>query len=189
MDWTENLISLIKEKKIRGVIFDFDGTLHLLSVDWDGLKKELIEKYDLKNSFRIKEMLNQIKEKFGDKELQTANKIVLQYEKAKIHESQIDKNLLQMIEHLAEMNVKLAICSNNMTETITTFLQKHDINSYFDIVIGKDMVQEYKPDPEGLKRILTEWAYEKDEVIFVGDTEVDNQTAKNCGIQFLLIQL
>src|SRR5581483_7488114 len=118
MDWTENLISLVKEKKIRGVIFDFDGTLHLLSVDWDGLKKELIKKYDLKNSYRIKEMLDQIKERFGDKELQTANKIVAYYEKAKIHESQIDKNLQQMIELLAKMNVKLAVCSNNMTDTV-----------------------------------------------------------------------
>jgi phosphoglycolate phosphatase len=46
-------------------------------------------------------------------------------------------------------------------------------------------VKNPKPHPESIEKILQSLNLKKEETIFVGDSEVDQQTAKSSGVRFV----
>jgi phosphoglycolate phosphatase len=46
-------------------------------------------------------------------------------------------------------------------------------------------VKNPKPHPESIEKILQSLNLKKEETIFVGDSEVDQQTAKSSGVRFI----
>jgi phosphoglycolate phosphatase len=46
-------------------------------------------------------------------------------------------------------------------------------------------VKHPKPHPESIEKILTALNLSKEEALFVGDSEVDRQTAESCGVRFI----
>jgi phosphoglycolate phosphatase-like HAD superfamily hydrolase len=42
-----------------------------------------------------------------------------------------------------------------------------------------------KPHPESIEKIVQKFDLNKEEVVFVGDSEVDQQAAKSAGIKFI----
>ena len=42
-----------------------------------------------------------------------------------------------------------------------------------------------KPHPESVEKILEAFHLQRDEVLFVGDSEVDQQTAESSGVHFV----
>jgi len=41
-----------------------------------------------------------------------------------------------------------------------------------------------KPDPDGVRQILEAWGLKREDVAFLGDSSVDEETAKNAGVAF-----
>jgi len=56
---------------------------------------------------------------------------------------------------------------------------------FFDMVVTALDVKNPKPHPESIEKILQGLNLKKDEAVFVGDSEVDQQTAKSSGIKFV----
>ena len=54
-----------------------------------------------------------------------------------------------------------------------------------DIIFGRDDVIDAKPDPEGLITIIKLLGLEKEFVLFIGDTDVDEKAAKSAKIPYL----
>jgi len=46
-------------------------------------------------------------------------------------------------------------------------------------------VKNPKPHPESIEKIIQELHLNKEEAVFVGDSDVDQQTAKSSGIKFI----
>ncbi len=46
-------------------------------------------------------------------------------------------------------------------------------------------VRNPKPHPESIEKIIQKFNLNKEETVFVGDSEVDQQTAKSSGIKFI----
>jgi phosphoglycolate phosphatase-like HAD superfamily hydrolase len=46
-------------------------------------------------------------------------------------------------------------------------------------------VQNPKPHPESVEKILQKFNLNREETVFVGDSEVDEQTAKSSGVKFI----
>ncbi len=53
-----------------------------------------------------------------------------------------------------------------------------------DLIVGAEDVQIEKPNPEGLLLAVEQLGIRKEEVLYVGDSLVDAQTAQNAGISF-----
>ena len=53
----------------------------------------------------------------------------------------------------------------------------------FDPMVGADHGRKTKPDPTMALDILAQWNLNPAEVLFVGDSETDVQTALNAGLQ------
>jgi HAD superfamily hydrolase (TIGR01509 family) len=64
-------------------------------------------------------------------------------------------------------------------------MERFDLWPYFDMVVTALDVKHPKPHPESIEKILTALNLNKDETLFVGDSEVDRQTAESYGVRFI----
>jgi HAD superfamily hydrolase (TIGR01509 family) len=98
--------------------------------------------------------------------------------------------LMRMEPHLKELLriipplVKRAIATNR-SYTIGDVLRIHDLEGAFDLVISALDVERPKPDPESVLKILTHFACSPSEALFVGDSEVDEASARGAQIPFI----
>jgi len=78
----------------------------------------------------------------------------------------------------------LAIATNR-SNTISDVLQRHGLEGLFDIVVSSIDVQNPKPHPECIIKILRFFQITREQAIYVGDSLVDSQTARAAGVSFV----
>ncbi|MFZ5452943.1 MAG: HAD family hydrolase [Thermodesulfobacteriota bacterium] len=78
-------------------------------------------------------------------------------------------------------NFASALATNRSTTT-RAVLQYHRLEEHFDLVISALDVSHPKPDPEAFWRILEHFGLEPQEAIYIGDSRVDEEFAKNAGV-------
>ena len=78
----------------------------------------------------------------------------------------------------------LAVATNR-SNTIGDVLEHHGLKEYFDMVVSSLDVQDPKPHPEALYKILDRFQISPEQSIYVGDSLVDYETAKAAGVPFI----
>ena len=92
--------------------------------------------------------------------------------------------LLQML-NLLKTNGILCAINTNRTTSMKHIMERFGLWPFFDMVVTALDVKNPKPDPESIEKILQHFNVKKEETVFVGDSEVDQQTAKSSGIRFI----
>ncbi len=64
-------------------------------------------------------------------------------------------------------------------------MERFNLRPYFDIVVTALDVEHPKPHGESIEKILTKFKLKKNEVLFIGDSDVDKQTAEASGVSFV----
>ncbi|WP_027184910.1 HAD family hydrolase [Desulfovibrio inopinatus] len=95
----------------------------------------------------------------------------------------MEEGLLPVLNLLRAKNIKMAI-NTNRTNTMELLLTMFDLEGYFFPVITSIKVSRSKPNPEGVHRILEAWKLERDEVGYIGDSHIDQETAQAAGVMF-----
>ncbi|MEE9455448.1 MAG: phosphoglycolate phosphatase [Paracoccaceae bacterium] len=90
----------------------------------------------------------------------------------------------EALDNLKSRGYTLGVCTNKAHSITLQILENLNLNEYFDVVIGGDSLPTHKPDPAMLHACVR--ALGEDDVWYVGDSEVDAQTAKAAGIRFAL---
>lgn len=80
--------------------------------------------------------------------------------------------------------VKTAVCTNRTT-TIGQVLKMFALDSYFDLVVSALDVDRPKPDPESVHKILGHFRADPERCLYIGDSEVDAQTACFARVPFV----
>ncbi len=96
----------------------------------------------------------------------------------------MEPNLLQALDTLKQRGVLRAI-NTNRTGSMKFILEAFSLRPYFDMVVTALDVQNPKPHPESVGRILGAYRLRKEEAVFVGDSEIDRRTADAAGVRFL----
>jgi HAD superfamily hydrolase (TIGR01509 family) len=96
----------------------------------------------------------------------------------------MEPHLIQTLEELKEKGVLRAI-NTNRTTSMKYIMERFNLWSYFEMVVTALDVQNPKPHPESIEKILQEFNLKKEEAIFVGDSDIDRQTAKSSGVKFI----
>jgi phosphoglycolate phosphatase len=78
----------------------------------------------------------------------------------------------------------LAVATNRST-TIGKVLELNNLTQYFDIVVSSLDVQNPKPHPESIFKILDFFGIEPDKCYYVGDSEVDYKVCRAAGAPFI----
>lgn len=99
----------------------------------------------------------------------------------------IQPDLLPMLEMLAARGIRMGV-NTNRTDTMGLILQMFDLERFFFPVITSSQVSWSKPHPESMHRILQTWYLGPEEVVYIGDTDVDARVAAATGVSFWAYQ-
>ncbi|WP_163337039.1 HAD family hydrolase [Desulfopila sp. IMCC35008] len=96
---------------------------------------------------------------------------------------QIEPDLIPFLE-ATKSRFNLAIATNR-TDTMEALLDEFSLTGYFGKVQTASNSRKPKPAADPLLEILEHFDNTVDEAIFIGDSTVDEETAKNCGMRLV----
>jgi phosphoglycolate phosphatase len=79
----------------------------------------------------------------------------------------------------------LTALATNRTTTTPAVLHFHSLADQFDMVVSAQDVSWPKPHPESFWRILEHFELSPGEVVYIGDSQVDEDFARNAGVPFI----
>ena len=91
----------------------------------------------------------------------------------------------ELLEDLQKRGVKMAVASNKYHSATLKLIAHFFPNIHFELVLGNREGVPRKPNPRIVEEILEYTKVGKNEVLYVGDTNVDMQTAKSAEVDCL----
>ncbi|MBQ8291907.1 MAG: HAD-IA family hydrolase [Clostridia bacterium] len=86
--------------------------------------------------------------------------------------------VLEMLEKLKTVGYTLTVVSNKANEEACKLTKKY-FGALIDITVGAREEIRKKPYPDTVFEVLAQTGYRQSQAVFIGDTEVDIETAKN----------
>jgi phosphoglycolate phosphatase len=96
---------------------------------------------------------------------------------------QLETGLTELLTWLSGKGFHMGV-NTNRTNTMDMLLEHFGLSGIFDPVIQASCVSRPKPSPEGVLAILDGWRMLPGEAVFIGDSHVDEQTARAAGVRF-----
>ena len=162
------------------VVWDLDGTLVRLVVDWDVVTGDVAavfeaagvdaDGYDLWGMLDLadeSDLRDDVEAVIGDHERTGAER----------------SERLPHADFVGRFDAE-GVCSLNAERACRTALDVHGLASHVDAVVGRDSVATRKPDPAPLLETLDRLGAEPDEAVFVGDSVRDEEAARRAGVAF-----
>lgn len=106
------------------------------------------------------------------------------YETATADLSRPYPGMVAALKDLQSQGYRMGVCSNKPRGPAVHLLMQMGLDGYFDVVIGGDSTAARKPHPLPLQETLK--ALGSDKVLYIGDSEIDAQTAVAAKIPFVL---
>lgn len=183
-----NIISKIS--KYKGAIFDLDGTLIDLGVDWPKLKQELAKYCFSKRGIDIEftpldQKILYIKKFFGERFYLGLLKIISDFEMRETN-YKFNEELLNYINSTSQQ--KIAIYSMNTKKCVDNILKKY-FQRKADIVVSKENCSGPKPSGKDILKIINKWGFKKDNVIFIGNSKNDLISGRKAGVATYIIEI
>lgn len=93
----------------------------------------------------------------------------------------------QVVRSLRASGLTLAILSTKHRYRIQDVLLRERLIDAFAVIVGGDDVAAHKPDPAGLQSAVTRLRRLPSEVLYVGDSTVDAETARRAAVPFVAV--
>ncbi len=94
--------------------------------------------------------------------------------------------VVRLIKALKSNEIKIAVVSNKADFAVKNLVKKY-FDGMFDFAVGEREGIAKKPAPDSVLEAIKAFNAEKDEALYVGDSEVDIDTAKNAGIDCIAV--
>lgn len=89
----------------------------------------------------------------------------------------------KVLQTLKSNDKKIGIVSSRWGQRINDILVNLDARNLVDIIIGTEHVEKYKPNPEGLFKIMD--MMDAKNALYIGDSYIDAETAQNAKVDFV----
>ncbi|MEN9551156.1 MAG: Phosphoglycolate phosphatase [Pseudomonadota bacterium] len=101
--------------------------------------------------------------------------------------SHLYPHVKEVLTRLRQQGSKLAVVTNKEGRYTDIVLRVHGLTDLFDIVISGDSFPVKKPNPTSVQNCLTRWNVLPQQALFVGDSSIDAQTARNANVPVWLL--
>ena len=91
-------------------------------------------------------------------------------------------------EFLQRADVRKAVLTNKLERLARSVLQRFDLIGYFEKICGYDTTGFRKPDGRALVWVLGALGLTPNQVVYIGDSDVDMRTANEAGVSFVLVK-
>lgn len=179
----------------KGLVFDLDGTLVYSIEDIADSMNKVLEAHNLKtydyetykvfvgNGLRklCERALGDAYQK-GEKFEAIFEELMNTYADNCVNKSCLYPGISDLLTSLKDKGLKLAVLSNKanrLTQIVGASLLKE---WKFDFILGEGGDIPRKPETKGVEHILSSLDLKKDEVLYIGDSGVDMQTAENANL-------
>ena len=92
-----------------------------------------------------------------------------------------------VVPELKQLGLALGVVSTKYRRRIDVVLARENLRAYFDVIIGGEDVSHPKPHPEGALKAAQALGAAANEVLYVGDSVVDAETARRAQIPFVAV--
>lgn len=96
------------------------------------------------------------------------------------------EGVVDLIKELKDEGYKV-IAYSNKPDSVLKPLMKEKFGDVFDDVLGQVEGQAPKPNPEILLNMLDRIGISKDDAVYIGDSDVDVETARNAGMKMIAV--
>ena len=171
-----------------GVIFDLDGTLTDLDVNWNSVRTEIsglfppsIDPFSRRPNKNDHTPIYELAQKHG------------LYEDLldllASHEFDGTKNAepLPLVNALGNLDCPIGLCTKNSHLASQEIAEKFNI--HFDSLITRESTFEDKPNPFPLQKCIEELGLSPGNTLFIGNEKTDAETAYRAGTSFLQVSL
>lgn len=176
---------------IKGVIFDCDGVL-VDSRDANRMYYNMVreklgmlpitpEEEDYVHCHSVVESIAHIVPLEHLAEAEAARKSINYHELFEY--TFLEEGLVPLLTALRDMGYMLGV-NTNRTDSMEDLLEFFELTHFFSPVITAAKVSHPKPNPEGVSKILRHWELPRQEVAYIGDSILDERTARAAGVDF-----
>ena len=92
--------------------------------------------------------------------------------------------ITELLKNLKKHGIKTAVNSNKLHEACIPLCNLY-FPGLFDLVCGNKPENKIKPSPDGVNEILKATGVSIENTVYIGDSDVDVQTALNSGAEFI----
>lgn len=92
--------------------------------------------------------------------------------------------IIEIVKELKEKGIYTAVVSNKADFAVQSLCVDY-FDNIFDYAVGEKEGIKCKPCPDGVMDVLNRFGIEKENAVYVGDSDVDFMTAKNSGLEFI----
>lgn len=180
--------------KFKGIIFDLDGTLvnsledisDAMNLVLTGLNypTHTYNDYQYFIGSGLRNLVSKALPTSNNSESQIETcfeSMVTEYRETCTLKTKPYEGIIELLDDLAFRNIKLAVFSNKADE-LTKKITAEIFPDYFDASVGLSVESLKKPNPFEAVAISKNWNLKPEEIIFVGDSDIDMQTAVNANM-------
>lgn len=168
----------------EAVVYDLDGTLARLAVDWEAVEAELA---DLLRAADGEPGDASTWEYLAAAEVagvgEEAHERIAVHERAGARES----TRLPTADELPT-GVPTGVCSLNEERAVRIALDRHDLSRHVSAVVGRGTIPQRKPDPAPLLHAVDQLDADPEATLFVGDSDSDEVCASRAGTAFRYVE-
>ncbi len=187
-----------KEKstqRIRAIIFDFDGTLAVLNIDFSFMRERifhLLVRYGIEEkTVQEKYLLEIIDEAYqilwkkspsaAETFYTESHHILHEVEMKAAEKGRLIPGTESTLEALRKKGIKVGIITRNCEEAVRKIFP--DIDRFCDIFVSRNSVKKVKPHPDHLTHVMKSLKISGEESMMVGDHVIDIQAGKVAGMK------
>ncbi|HNT69269.1 MAG TPA: HAD family hydrolase [Syntrophorhabdaceae bacterium] len=177
----------------KGAIFDFDGTLTELTLDFDLLRAEIEAialRYvtedvilSLKNHY-ILEMIDEIERLLDGRNAPFTHEASTRLRDLEVEASKgkdVYPYTRDVLQRLKDRDISIGIITRSCIDVLRTVFP--DIDSYTDSIVTREDTKYVKPNPLHVIEVLRRFRLEPDDVVMVGDHPTDIIAGKALGMR------
>lgn len=184
---------------IRTIIFDFDGTLAGLNIDFEKMREEVmrlistrgVSREDMHTHFVLEmidaafEIIRQRSEREAEEFFSEANAMIEKIEMDAASRGELFASTKRLLTSLRGANLSCGIITRNCAKAVKIVFP--DLSDYCPVLICRDDVRKVKPHPEHIGLALKRLGSSPQSALMIGDHPLDIKTGRNartltCGV-------
>lgn len=93
--------------------------------------------------------------------------------------------IMELLETLRDSGCKTAVVSNKADSAVQELCKEY-FSGLFDMAVGERSGIKRKPAPDSMELVLQMLHTKREDAVYIGDSEVDVQTAQNAGVDSIM---